>query len=110
MSSSRAANNPRFWSFASNRAVQIFAAATVLSLVVAAAMGAGGFPFDRPAVGTTDRAQNINMQIVQIVFALVLIALVFIPVVQILAFEKSLRNDRYAHGSGHWDGRVLIYR
>ena len=30
--------------------------------------------------------------------------------VQILDFEKSLRNVRYAHGSGHWDGRVLNYR
>ena len=30
--------------------------------------------------------------------------------VQILDFEKSLRNDRYAHGSGHWDDRVLNYR
>jgi hypothetical protein len=30
--------------------------------------------------------------------------------VQILDFEKSLRNDRYARGSGHWDGRVLNYR
>ena len=77
MSSSPAANTPRFWSFASNRAVQIFAAATILSLVVAAAMGAGGFPFDRPTVGTTDRAQNISMQVVLIVFALVLIALAF---------------------------------
>jgi hypothetical protein len=30
--------------------------------------------------------------------------------VQILDFEKSLRNDPYAHGSGLWDGSVLNYR
>jgi len=63
-----------FWSFASNRAVQTFAVATILSLVVAVALGVGGFPFDRPAVGTTDRTKNVIMQVVQIVFALVVIA------------------------------------
>ncbi len=30
--------------------------------------------------------------------------------IQVLDFEKSLRNDPYAHGSGHWDGGVLNYR
>ena len=77
MSSPPAPEAPRFWSFASNRAVQILAAATILSLVVAAVLGAGGFPFDRPAVGTTDRAQNIIGQVVQIVFALVVIGVAF---------------------------------
>lgn len=35
MSSNLAPNTPRFWSFAPNRAVQIFAAATILSLALA---------------------------------------------------------------------------
>ncbi len=77
MISESATNTPSFWSFASNRVVQVFTAATLVSLVVAAVMGAGGFPFDRPAVGTTDRTQNIVGQVVQIIFALVVIALAF---------------------------------
>ena len=77
MSSSPAAEAPGFWSFTSNRAVQILAAATILSLVAAWLLGAGGFPFDRPAVGIMDQAQNIRIQVVQIVFALLVIAVAF---------------------------------
>lgn len=77
MNSESATNTRKFWSFASNRAVQVFAAATLVSLLVAAVLGAGGVPFDRPAVGTTDRTQNIVGQVVQIVFALLVVGLAY---------------------------------
>ncbi len=77
MSSPLVPEAPRFWSFASSRAVQVFAGVTILALIVAAVLGADGFPFDRPAVGTTDRVQNLIGQIVNAVFGLVVIAVAF---------------------------------
>ena len=53
------------------------AVATFLSLVLAAVLGAGGLPFDRPAVGTTDMTQNIILQVVQLIFALLVIGVTY---------------------------------
>lgn len=78
MSSSPAAEASQFWSFARNRGVQGLMAATILSLVVAAVLGADGLPLDRPAVGTTDPARNIIMQVVQGVFALLVIGVAWL--------------------------------
>lgn len=77
MTTSQQTGAPRFWSFASSRAVQIFAAATILSLLIAAVLGATGLPFDRPAVATAKMGPNLAIQIVQIPIALVIIAVAF---------------------------------
>lgn len=68
----------RFWSFAASPVVQAFAVATILSLVIAAILGTDGFPFDRPAVATTDMGPNLAIQIVQIPVDLILIGVAFL--------------------------------
>lgn len=78
MNTSRQTETTRFWSFTSSRAVQMFAAATILSLLIAAVLGAGGLPFDRPAVGTAEMAPNLIIQIVQIPIALAIIGVAFL--------------------------------
>lgn len=55
------------------RAVQGLAVAMLLAVVLAVLLGRGGLPFQRPAVDSTDVAPNLIGQIVQIVFALVII-------------------------------------
>lgn len=56
------------------RAVPAFAAATVLAFAIAAMLGADGLPFHRPAVGTHELLPNLMTQLMQIVFALFLVA------------------------------------
>lgn len=78
MNASQPTETTRFWSFVSSRAVQIFAAGTILSMLVAAVFGAGDLPFDRPAVATAEMAANLIIQIVQIPIALVLIGVAYL--------------------------------
>jgi hypothetical protein len=78
VNASQQTETTRFWSFTSSRAVQIFAAATILSLLIAAVLGAAGLPFHRPAVATGEMVPNLIVQIVQIPIALVIIAVGFL--------------------------------
>lgn len=57
----------------SRRALHVFAAATVVCLAIAAILGGSGLPFHRPAVGTQELVPNLMTQIMQILFALVII-------------------------------------
>src|SRR5688500_7184635 len=56
-----------------DRAVQGLAAAVILAVVLVMLLGAGGLPFDRPALGTTAVAANVISQLVQLAFALLVI-------------------------------------
>jgi len=67
----------RFWSFASSRAVHLFAAASIGALVIAAVLGAAGLPFDRPSIATRDMLPNLVVQVVQIPLALAIVALAY---------------------------------
>lgn len=56
-------------------AIHLFAGATILSLVIAALLGANGLPFHRPAVGTQELLPNLVTQLMQTLFALILIGI-----------------------------------
>ena len=70
-------NSPHIFHFLSNRPVQIFTAATILSILGIALLGPDLLPFDRPAVGNADRWQDIIGQIIQMAFALLVIAVAY---------------------------------
>ena len=73
MNPSQRSTTTALWSLASSRAIQIFAAATILALALAFLLGVQGVPFHRPAVPTAEIAPNLFIQIVQILIALVII-------------------------------------
>jgi hypothetical protein len=66
-----------FWSFLRKRPVQGLVFATLLSVVLVAVLGGRKLPFDRPAIGTTETIPNLITQLVQIAFALFVIAVAF---------------------------------
>lgn len=108
MNTSQHTNTTRFWSFASSRAVQIFAAATILSLIIAAVLGAGGVPFDRPAVATAEMAPNLVMQIVQIPIALVVIGVAFLITRERPPIDFDARTPQRAIAKWETTG-LLVY-
>jgi hypothetical protein len=106
--SSQQTETTRFWSFASSRAVQLFAAATILSLLIVALLGAGGLPFDRPAVATMEMVPNLAIQVVQILIALVVIGVAFLVTRRRAAVDLDARTPERAIAKRETIG-LLVY-
>lgn len=66
-----------FWAFLRNRPVQGLLIALVFSVVLVLMLGQGGLPFHRPAVRTAAPIANVVTQLMQLVFALFVIAVAF---------------------------------
>lgn len=91
-----------------NHAVHILAGATILSLVVAAIMGANGLPFHRPAVGTQELMPNLVTQMMQILFALFIIGVAFLVTRDRSAVDFASRTPEVAIARRETIG-LLVY-